>query len=203
MIGSEGVARALVRRLRDTLNPRLTELRIRYETTASALPDVALVDADEPDPISIEKFPAVFVVPVDTTGRQDNRQTAATGSYDEYSFTYNVQIYVYARGETKRSTSLRVKRYTLAVRECLLGGRQLLSGIESLSVEPKTIRESYSQVGQLPEQKDFIGGAYIDVQIVSEERIESTIGAYEVTIAPTVGVTTDTTKGLPAWNLDV
>jgi hypothetical protein len=203
MLGSEGVSRALVRRLRDAMPDRLDDLRTRYEATESALPDIALIDADEPAPQSIEKFPAIFVVPVDTTGRQDNRQTATTGSYDEYSFTYNVQIFVYARGDSKKITSLRVKRYVLAVRECLLAGKQLLSGVENLAVEPKTIREAYSQIGQLPEQKLFLGGSYIDVQIVSEERIVSTLAAYEVTIESDVKVVTDTGKGLPEWNIDV
>lgn len=203
MLGSEGVTRELVRRLRTAMPARLVELRERYETDSRGLPDLALIEADEIDIKSLEKFPAIFVVPVDTSGRLDNRQTETTGSYDEYSFTYNMQLFVYARGDDYKSTSLRVKRYTLAARECLLAGKQLLSGAENLAIEPKTLRESYSQISKLGGASKFIGGAFIDVQVVSEERINSTLEAYVVELVPDVKVVTDTKSALPLWNAEV
>lgn len=203
MLGPEGVTRELVRRLRSAMPDRLVQLRTRYETTAAKLPDVELIEPDEVDILSLEKFPAIFVVPIDTTGRLDNRQTESTGAYDEYSFTYNMRIFVYARGVDYKSTSLLVKRYTLAARECLLAGKQLLDGVENLTVEPKTLRESYSQISQLGDSSKFIGGSFIDAQIVSEERIESTLQAHTIEIVPDVHVVTDSGKGLPEWNIDV
>jgi hypothetical protein len=203
MLGPEEVTRTLVRRLRTAMPDRLTMLRARYDTTLAKLPDVAKIEPDELDVMTLEDFPAIFAVPLDTSGRLDNRQTETTGDYDEYSFTYNMRIFVYARSGDYKTTSLLTKRYTLAVRECLLAGKQLTEGDENLTIEPKTLRESYSQVSQLPDSKKYLSGAYLDVQIVSEERIYSTIEPVEAEIISDVHVVAGVNKALPDWNLDV
>lgn len=203
MLGPEEVTRTVVRRLRTAMPDRLTMLRARYETTLAKLPDVALIEPDELDVLAINEFPAIFAVPLDTSGRLDNRQTEATGDYDEYSFTYNVRVFVYARGGDYKSTSLMTKRYTLAVRECLLAGKQLTTGDENLTIEPKTLRESYSQVSQLPDSQKYISGSYLDVQVVSEERIYSTLEPVEAEIVSDVHVVAGVNKALPDWNADV
>ncbi|ASR84693.1 hypothetical protein FDI26_gp12 [Arthrobacter phage Beans] len=200
MQGSEGVSRAVVRRMRAAMPDKLTELRTRYGATVAKLPDFVSIEADELDIMSLEEFPAMFVVPVNTSGRQDNRQTEATGTYDEYSFTYNLQIYVYARGDDYKSTSLRVKRYTLAAREVLLQQKVLLhEGGDSLTVEPRTISENYSAMGRSPEGNKFIAGAYIDVQIVAEERLQSVLEDVEAEVETDV-VVVPHYAGLPVWN---
>ncbi|UGL61898.1 hypothetical protein SEA_EASTWEST_14 [Arthrobacter phage EastWest] len=203
MIGSEGVTRAIVRRLRADLPARLAELRTRYQADVDQLPAVKLIEPDEFDVLSVDQYPAIFVVPVDTTGRLDNRQLEATGAFDEYSFTYNMQVYIYARGDDFKSTSLQTKRYTLAVREVLLAHKTLLDGVENLAVEPRSLREAYSKLASVPDSSKFIGGAYIDVQIVSEERVSSlTQTGVEVTIEHDEAVTVKHEE-LPHWNQDV
>ncbi|ALY09342.1 hypothetical protein FDH48_gp12 [Arthrobacter phage Jawnski] len=179
---------------------KLAELRTRYGASVAKLPNFVAIESDELDIMSLEEFPAMFVVPVNTSGRQDNRQTEATGTYDEYSFTYNLQIYVYARGDDYKSTSLRVKRYTLAAREVLLQQKVLLhEGGDSLTVEPRTISENYSAMGRSPEGNKFIAGAYIDVQIVGEERLQSVLEDVEAEVETDV-VVVPHYSGLPVWN---
>ncbi|ASR78043.1 hypothetical protein SEA_TIMINATOR_13 [Arthrobacter phage Timinator] len=203
MLGSEEVTRALVTQLREMMPARLNELRARYGATATQLPDFALIEADELDVMSIETFPALFVVPVNTSGRQDNRQTDSNGQYDEYSFAYNMQVYVYARGDSYKSTSLRTKRYMLAARECLLARKQILQGEQNLSIEPRTIQESYSAVGKVPNGNQFLSGGYIDVQVISEERIETLLTDVEVEIVVDEPQATTSKSPLPEWNIDV
>ncbi|ALY09666.1 hypothetical protein SEA_JKERNS_13 [Arthrobacter phage JKerns] len=202
MLGSEAVTRALVRQLREMMPARLNMLRARYGATLTQLPDFALIEPDELDIMSLDEYPALFVVPVNTSGRQDNKQTDQSGTFDEYSFVYNVQVYIYARGDDYKSTSLRTKRYMLAARECLLARKSILEGVENLSIEPRTIQESYSAIGKVPDGNKFIGGGYIDVQIVSEERVESPLVDVEVEIEHETHVHMPKTP-LPEWNIDV
>lgn len=192
MLGAEGISRALFRRVRDAMPARLAMLRQRYGATVHQLPDVATLEPDELDVASIEKFPLVFVYLPDTTGKLDSRQTDMESGYDEYSYRYNVQLYAYVVGDDYRATSLQMKRYVLALRELMLADKQIApedEGGNYAEIDPSTVRESYSQVGQGGSKK-LIAGAFLEFQIVSHERIESIlpstpIDSYETTVTAT------------------
>ncbi|QIN94341.1 hypothetical protein SEA_ABBA_12 [Arthrobacter phage Abba] len=175
MLGAEGISRALFRRVRDSMPGRLAMLRARYGATIHQLPDLATLEPDEVDVASIEKFPLVFVFLPDTTGKLDSRQTDMTAGYDEYSYRYNVQLYAYVVGDDYKATSLQMKRYVLALRETMLADKQIIPEDDAgdyAEIDPSTVRESYSQVGQGVSKK-LIAGAFLEFQIVSHERIVS------------------------------
>lgn len=182
MLGAEGISRALYRRVRDVLPGRLALLRTRYGATLHQLPDVGALEPDEVDVASIEKFPLVFVNLPDTTGKLDARQTDMESGHDEYSYRYNVQLYAYVVGDDYRSTSLQIKRYVLALREAVLVDKAIHpfdADGNYAEIDPATMRESYSQVGNGGSSK-MIAGAFLDFQIVSHERLESVLPDIEV-----------------------
>lgn len=175
MLGAEGISRALFRRVRDVLPGRLALMRAATGATLHQLPDPAQLEPDEVDVASIEKFPLVFCYVPDTTGKLDSRQTDMTADYDEYSYRYNVQIYAYVVGDDYRATSLQMKRYVLALRETMLVDKGIHpedDGGNYAEIDPATMRESYSTVGQAASKK-LIAGAFLDFQIVSHERLDS------------------------------
>lgn len=193
MFGTEGITRGLFRRLRDDMPDRLALMRERYGASLAALPDPASLHPDEIDVLSIEKFPALMVYLPNTSGRLDNRQTDQDAGFDEYSMRYNAQIYIYVSAADHASTSLLIKRYTLAVRECLLTKKLLIPDTgdgDTAAIDPRTIREDYSSISMSPSKK-LIAASFVELQVVAHERLEAPDfdPSVPVLIFPDVGVT--------------
>jgi hypothetical protein len=173
MLGPEGVTRGMFMHALEQLPGRMAMLRARYGATLADLPDVATDSffADEISTLSIEKFPAVAFVTPGTTGELGNRQTDVDSTFEEYSYRYRVQVYVYAAGDTGPETSLAVKRLALAVRETYLTDKILPVGEEdSAEIDPRSIVESYSALDQNDSQ--YIAGAFVQFDVVTHERLD-------------------------------
>jgi len=195
MLGAEGVTRGMFMHAVDQLPGRMAILRERYGATLDDLPDVA-PDSFYPDEIpalSIEKFPAVAFVNPGTTGELGNRQTDVDAGYEEYSYKYRVQVYVWAMADTGPATSLAVKRTALAVREMYLADKILPVGPDhSAEIDPRSIVESYSALEQ-PADSQYIGAAFVQFDVVTHERLDAPAefggGPYTLEIADPVATT--------------
>lgn len=192
MLGTEGISRAVFRRVRDDLPGRLTILRQRLGIEVAALPVIQTVTPDEVDVLSIESYPAIFVVMPDTTGKIDNRQTDSAAEWDEYSYVYNVSLYVYVTGSTYKETSLRLKRYMLAVREMLLANKiihPMDDDGNSANLLPESLQEKYSNV--VPESGKLLTAGEFVFQVRSAERITTVAPGGPVEIETTLRATKD------------
>lgn len=172
MLGSEGVARAIVARLDERLPSKVEELRARLGVGDYDLPAVQENYPTEIDLYAIGEFPVTATTQVDTTGRLGNRQTELGGEFNEYSYRYRMRVYVWGAHDGTVKTDLLRKRLALAVRETLLERRILWDeGGNYVEVDPDTVRESYSDVGAL-ETGAIIAGAYIEMECPSYERLD-------------------------------
>ncbi|WNN95965.1 hypothetical protein SEA_HIRKO_13 [Arthrobacter phage Hirko] len=171
MLGAEGVTRGMFMHAVEQLPGRMALLRERYGATVDELRDFASFFPDEISTLSIEKFPAIAFVNPGTTGELGNRQTDVDGTFEEYSYRYRVQVYVYAADDTGPATSLAVKRCALAVREAFLADKILPVGPNnSAEIDPKSIVESYSELGENDNQ--YIAAAYVQFEVVTHERLD-------------------------------
>jgi len=173
MLGAEGVTRGMFMHAVDQLPGRMAILRERYGAPADDLRDFASFFPDEISSLSIEKFPAIAFVTPGTTGELGNRQTDVDAMFEEYSYRYKVQVYVWTIGDTDTATSLAVKRYALAVREAYLADKILPVGPnDSAEIDPRSIVESYSALDQNADSQ-YIAAAYVQFEVVTHERLDA------------------------------
>lgn len=168
MLGSEGVTRGVYMHALTTLPGRLQQLRERYEVSAAKLPDFTEIFPDEVQQASIEKFPILAVVVTSTTGQLGNRATDVDAQGEEYSYRYNVQLYTYVLEDDESTTSLNLKRYTLAVREAFLADKILpVEQPHHASVDPRTLIESYSELDKRGNR--YIAASFVQFEVVTHE----------------------------------
>ena len=168
MLGPEGVTRGVYSHAVANLPGRLELLRERYDVTAAALPDFHKLYPDEVQTASIEKFPILAVVVTSTTGQLGNRQTDVDATGEEYSYRYNVQLYSYVLEADEATTSLNLKRYTLAVREAFLADKILpVADPHHATVDPRTLIESYSELDRRDAM--FLAASFVQFEVVTHE----------------------------------
>lgn len=171
MLGAEGVVRGLHAHMTAHVPTRLAGLRARLKATSVDLPEIKRIYPDEVDVLSIEKFPSLVITTPDTDGKLTNRQTDLTSTYEEYSYRYNIRLFVYVIAADSMATSRLIKRMTLGVREALLTKKILPVGeTDRAEIDPQTIKESYSEVEK--GKRGFIAASYIELQVVSLEVLE-------------------------------
>lgn len=184
MRGPEDVAASIAGRLEDALPARLTDLEVRLELDAGALPAPAHVYASEVDRLAVAKdFPAILVVAQEAQGVEvtvdddldaEDLDEAAAGP--TYVVRYPVRVFVWAAvpdagAGTPRDRQLAVdlmrKRYTLAVREALLAD---LAAADGITVE-HGFRESYSDIDVDSRAKLTLAASYVAVTAAVEETL--------------------------------
>lgn len=171
MLGSEGVVRGLHANLETYVPRRLAALRARFDADLGTLPDIRRIYPDEVTALSIEKFPALVITVPDTDGKLTNRQTDLDSTFEEYSYRYNIRLFVYVVEAESLATSRLIKRTTLGVREALLTRKILpVPQPDSAEIDPQTIRESYSEVEE--GERGHIAASFIEFQIVTHERLD-------------------------------
>jgi len=178
MLGAEGVSAAIVKKLETSLPAKITEMRARYGVPAAVLPMPASLYSTEMDVLSIDKYPALIVTTVDTTGKIGNRQFAGTDEVDVYQYKYRMRVFIYVTGKDHGDTDLLRKRYALAAREVLLTNLILVNaGGQYAILEPNTVKESYSDVATNQAQLLF-AGVYVEFEVTTAE----TLAAYPIPI---------------------
>lgn len=175
MLGAEGITRLLLGRLYDRLPKEVEVVREDAGAAERDLPPIAVMRPYVPDVATIESWPSVFVTFVETNpvGSGSARLETSGVTADEYQYRYRNRAYVFARGETQPETDLRLKRYLLALRQSLIRHKALTEfGSEGPHARIESvIRETMSDVGLDPESKRFIGGAYIEVDVIATESL--------------------------------
>lgn len=165
MLGPEGVTRGVYMHALTSLPGRLELLRERYD---AQLLDFAEIYPDEVQAASIEKFPILAVVVTSTTGQLGNRATDVDATGEEYSYRYNVQLYSYVLEDDEATTSLNLKRYTLAVREAFLADKILpVEQPHHATVDPRTLIESYSELDR--RDSKFLAASFVQFEVVTHE----------------------------------
>ncbi|AYD81510.1 hypothetical protein HYP71_gp016 [Arthrobacter phage KBurrousTX] len=178
MLGSEGVSRALVYRLMERFPSKLLELRNRLQVDGYELPDVQPEHfyPTEVNILAITTFPCISVVSYETTGRVGNRQFESDALYDEYSYRYRMRVFVWGMGDGEVETDLLRKRLALAAREVLLSGLILHdSNGQYAELDPQTLKESYSDVGERAAAQ-YLGGAYLEFEVATQETLAAPQG---------------------------
>ncbi len=173
MLGPEGVARALVGRMSQRMPAKLAELRTRLGVDAYELPDLDAVYPTEINVLAVGRFPCIAVVEFDTSGRVGNQQTDMGSGFEEYLYRYRMRVFVWGMADGHVETDLLRKRLALSVREVLLQDKVIHNdeaGGQYAEIDPKTLRESFSDIGAVDEQQ-VLGGAYIEVEVVTQEQL--------------------------------
>jgi hypothetical protein len=171
MLGPEGVADALVNRLRAQYPAKLAQLRTRYSASLRELPEIRDVFDVEQDLRSIDMFPCVFVIETETDGRVSNQQIDMDAFADEYFFRYRMRCFIWTVGEDTAYVARAIRRYILATREILLGNKILHNTPgQNAIVDPETIKESTGDIAQ-DEAGLRLGMAYVELEIMTQEAI--------------------------------
>ena len=175
MLGPEGVTRAVYTHAETALPARLATLRTRYGASVDELPDMARIYPSEVQTLSIERFPALAVVVVDTTGQLGNRQTDVDATGEEYSYRYKVQLYSYAVDDDEATTSLNLLRYTLAVREAFLADKILpVDAPHNAVIDVRSLIESYSELDK--RDSKYIAASLVQFEVVTHEWLAAPAG---------------------------
>lgn len=195
MIGSEGVTRHMVNKLRDNMPAKLAELRARAGVSMKELPEVQRWFAHDLDELEVGGFPAVLVTETESTGQIGNREITYGTEADEYTFEYVLRIFCWAMGDSAGGTSLSLKRYIQAIEELSLYNKLLYSnadGNEYAKVDPKFIKHSYSDVA-VDGANQVLAAGYVELHIVTRELLGAPpVIVMDGPLAPTVTITTDT-----------
>jgi hypothetical protein len=171
MLGPEGVADAVVNRLRAQYPPKLAQFRTRYNATVKQLPDIRDVFDVEQDLRSIDMFPCVFVIETETDGRVSNQQIDMDSFGDEYFFRYRMRCFIWTVGEDTAYVARAIRRYILATREILLANKILHDTPgQNAIVDPETIKESTGDIA-VDEAGLRLGMAYVEFEVMTQEAI--------------------------------
>lgn len=188
---------------------RIIEARLdvqRPDEDHHSLPDPTQVLDHERGPIGLEDWPSVFVLPQELTASQ--LVDVLDGGAEEYLNTYRVQVLAWVRADSYASTSALRLRYALAIREALLERKSLTlpSGTVvgdpdwTLSVDPRSLRESYSPL--IDDEGRTIAGVTTNVAVTVRELVDPFPAPYgALTGVDVTGVVNDT-AALPHPALD-
>jgi hypothetical protein len=171
MLGPEGVADAVVNRLRTQFPAKLAQFRNRYNATVMELPDMRDIFDVEQDLRSIDMFPCIFVIETETDGKVSNQQIDMDSFGDEYFFRYRMRAFIWMVGEDTAYVARAIRRYILAVREILLANKILhdSEGQQAL-VDPETIRESVGDMA-VDDAGLRLGMAFVEFEVMTQEAI--------------------------------
>ena len=175
MQGPEYAAARAAPWLRGRIPAQLRALEARLELEPGELADPVTVLDHERGPLGIEEWPAVFVLPLRLEGLE-LVDVEADGS-ELYRATYALRVLSWVRASDYATTDALRKRYALAVREGLLERKALevAPGVwqgnpnADLSVDPRSIREDYSDV-LVDEASRTIAGVDTTVNVTVLER---------------------------------
>lgn len=175
MWGPEGLTRAAAENLAASLPAAIARLRAKYGVGPDVLPDVAAVYATPRDFAEVGDYPCIMLAAQETTGQLDNRQTAATAQYDEYTLTYRLRAMIFCMGTSYDGTELLTQRITLAAREALLMNKRYgdPEGGDGGALDARLLRESYAET--TASSGGFLGGSWVEVGVRSTERLYSTL----------------------------
>ena len=152
MQGPEYAAARAATWLRGRIPAQLRAIELRLDLDPGSIADPVMVLDHETGPLGIEEWPAVFVLPLRLEGLE-LVDVEADGS-ELYRATYALRVLSWVRASDYPATDALRKRYALAVREALLERKALevAPGVwqgnpdADLSVDPRSIREDYSDV---------------------------------------------------------
>ena len=182
MRGIEDAAVAVAARVRAAMPAKLAELRGRYEDPQ--LPDLVTVATFDQAHLSMDKWPAVLIVPGTTVAM---RRTDTDGVDEVWEVRYRLRAFSYVRGQHEDRTAQVRYRHALALREVLMTSRRF----EGMTILADTIRESYSDVETAPEGAGTVAAAYLEFEMTAAETLR------RGSIAGTVGAATVDTYAVP------
>lgn len=179
MLGPEGVSRAVVNRFAAALPAKIARSRTRHGASEAELPDIQKIYPVEQDLASIEEFPCIFIVEVDTDGKISNEQLDIDAFYDSYKFRYKMRAFVWVIGEDANYVAVAIQRYILALREIMLGNKILHQGDGNYAeLDPNTIRESIGDL--LQDESTRLGMAYLEFDVVTQEAVSSYLSDVDI-----------------------
>ena len=167
MIGPEGVAQAVVDRLRELVPDKLIDLEDRLALPEGSLPAPRLIQPRDAVELRLEDYPALLVVPQDAV--IGARTDVDDDGSESFVCRYTMRVYVWMRGDHAEATDLARKRMTLAVREVLLT-YGFLPG-ELGTIDHTTLIESYSDIAADPSSNSTVAAAYLEASLVTEETV--------------------------------
>ncbi len=162
MRGIEDAAVAVAGRVTERMPAKLVELRDRYEDPQ--LPDLVTVATFDQSTLSMDKWPAVLIVPGRTVSM---RRTDTDGVDEEWEVRYRLRAFAYVRGQHEDRTAQVRYRHALALREVLMTSRRF----DGMTVLADTISESYSDVETSAEGHSTIAAAYLEFDLTSAETL--------------------------------
>lgn len=179
MLGADGVANLLVERIQSVVPQRLAQIRLRYQVGTDVLPDPEQVLPFEPQQISVEKWPTLFVEVHDTLGKTGTTQQSSGAEIDLFSYRYRCRLYAWCRANDALvdggAVEQQVRRMLLAIRESLLIKKVLIDDEtygQTARVDPNTVKETYGQPGT-DKAGLIISGAFVEVEILTYESLEA------------------------------
>lgn len=171
MWGPEGLTRAVAANLAAALPAAVQRIRDRYELTGGQLRDIEQIYPVPRDFAEIGAYPCIMLAAQETAGQLYTRQTDALVTYDEYTMTYRVRAMLFTMGTSFDQTELETQRLTLALRESLLINKRYgdPEDGDGARLDPTLLRESYAEATE--GKGGFLGGAWVEVGLVSTERL--------------------------------
>lgn len=181
MIGPEGASDAVADLLETHLAGNVTRLTTRLESLAGVpriqreLYQPARIEPRQLLDLPVDDWPAFLVVARRTTAIApvDIAAGEAAASATVYRFTYELRVFIYARGVDEVAADLARKRLTLAVRETLLEHLAFTTtvGAETVTgqIDPLSLLEEYQDIGGDEDTDDVVASAYVAVSVSLDE----------------------------------
>lgn len=154
--------------LRTEIPKRLIKYRNHWGVSNSDVPDPE--DFIDYEPMAMDRWPLIITVAL--AARSFTRVGHMRYGDPEYSVTYNMRTYVWARTEGERATTLMRDRLIVVVRSALMDHPCLKRNNPKREavIEESTITEEYSELTLLKGDR-FLGGAYVGYDLRIEEPI--------------------------------
>lgn len=172
MIGPEGAAQVVATVIDDLYVAKLDELIDRLGLDAGDTPGLGdlpyanMTVHTEPRPLgtfTVNEYPVNLVIAQEGAIVEELDRVAGG---IVYLVRYPVRWFLFARGGNFIETDLRRKRYVLAARELVL------QSAEAIRAHPTSVRESYSDVSEVPDKEvRTVGAAYVEFTIDVEETL--------------------------------
>lgn len=177
MLGHEGVTEALHQSVTTWLPLVAAQARLELglDETSLQIPEPEDIHPVMEDAIQLGRYPALMIDEMETGPRSTTRQAGGSGDLDTYLIRYRFRIYLYAVGSGYRATGVAIKRLTTVTRTTLLVNKILFDdGKESAVLDPKSFKESFSEVGGTAETK-YLAGSYIEFEVMATEKLRATV----------------------------
>lgn len=154
--------------LRVEIPKRLIKYRNHWGVSNADIPDPE--DFIDYEPMAMDRWPLVITVAL--AARSFTRVGHMRYGDPEYSVTYNMRTYVWARTEGERATTIMRDRLIVVVRSALMDHPCLKRNNPKREavIEESSITEEYSELTLLKGDR-FLGGAYVGYDLRIEEPI--------------------------------